>query len=74
MIEQVADRFRQAEAKDEEIKQFIKDVKRLTRRKFTSEETKRIVLESFSRIPPSGTCARGKASTSLPTTPNSRAS
>jgi transposase len=33
-------------------KQFIKDIKRLTRRKFTAEEKIRIVLEGFRRDTP----------------------
>ena len=52
MIEQVADKFWQAEARSEDTKQFIRDIKRLTRRKFTAEEKIRIVLEGFRRDTP----------------------
>lgn len=52
MIQEVADKFWQAEARSEETKQFIKDIKRLTRRKFTAEEKIRIVLEGFRRDTP----------------------
>jgi len=43
----ISDRFWQAEARNEETKQFIRDIKRFTRRKFTTEEKIRIVLEGF---------------------------
>jgi len=52
MVEQVTDKFWQAEAKTEETKQFIQDIKRITRRKFTAEEKIRIVLEGFRRDTP----------------------
>jgi transposase len=52
MTQEVADKFWQAEARSEETKQFIKDIKRLTRRKFTAEEKIRIVLEGFRRDSP----------------------
>ena len=39
----------QAEARTQETRQFIKDIKRITRRKFTAEEKIRIVLEGFRR-------------------------
>jgi transposase len=48
----VSDRFWQAEARTEETKQFIRDIKRITRRKFTPEEKIRIVLEGFRRDTP----------------------
>jgi len=67
MVEQVTDNFWQAEARSEETKKFIKDIKRLTRRKFTAEEKIRIVLEGFRRDAPimyvvsgSGTIKLGK--------------
>jgi transposase len=41
-----------AEARTEETKQLIRDVKRATRRKFTAEEKIRIVLEGFRRDTP----------------------
>lgn len=49
---QVRNGFWQAEARTEETKQFIKDIKRLTRRKFSAEEKIRIVLEGFRRDTP----------------------
>ena len=52
MVQQVTDQFWQAEARSEETKQFIKDIKRITRRKFTAEEKIRIVLEGFRRDTP----------------------
>jgi len=52
MVQQIIDRSWQAEARSEETKQFIKDIKRLTRRKFTAEEKIRIVLEGFRRDTP----------------------
>ena len=52
MVQEVIDRSWQAEARSEETKQFIKDIKRLTRRKFTAEEKIRIVLEGFRRDTP----------------------
>ena len=38
MVQQMTDNFWQAEARSEETKKLIKDIKRLTRRKFTAEE------------------------------------
>ena len=52
MVQQISDKFWQAESRNEETKQFIKDIKRLTRRKFTAEEKIRIVLEGFRRDTP----------------------
>ena len=52
MTQQVTDRLWQAEARTEETKQFIWDIKRITRRKFTAEEKIRIVLEGFRRDTP----------------------
>jgi transposase len=52
MVEQVTDKFCQAEARTEETKRFIQDIKRVTRRKFTAEEKIRIVLEGFRRDTP----------------------
>jgi len=48
----VSERFWQAEARTEETKQFIRDIKRITSRKFTAEEKIRIVLEGFRRDTP----------------------
>ena len=52
MVQQVTDNWWQAEARSEETKKFIKDIKRVTRRKFTAEEKIRIVLEGFRRDTP----------------------
>jgi transposase len=52
MVQQVTGNPWQAEARSEDTRQFIKDIKRLTRRKFTSEEKIRIVLEGFRRDTP----------------------
>ena len=52
MTQQVTDRFWQAEARTAETKQLIRDIKRITRRKFTAEEKIRIVLEGFRRDAP----------------------
>jgi transposase len=49
---QLKDGFYQAEARSEETRQFIRDIKRLTRRKFSAEEKIRIVLEGFRRDTP----------------------
>jgi transposase len=46
------DRIWQAEARTEGTKQFIRDIKRITRRRFTAEEKIRIVLEGFRRDTP----------------------
>ena len=52
MVEGISSRAWQAEAKREETNRFIRDIKRVTRRKFTSEEKIRIVLEGFRRDTP----------------------
>jgi transposase len=52
MIQGITDRAWQAEARTAETKQFIRDIKRITRRKFTAEEKIRIVLEGFRRDTP----------------------
>jgi transposase len=46
------DRIWQAEARTQETKQLIRDIKHITRRKFTAEEKIRIVLEGFRRDTP----------------------
>jgi transposase len=46
------DNIWQAEARTQETKQFIRDIKRITGRKFTAEEKIRIVLEGFRRDTP----------------------
>ncbi len=52
MNEKASNKVWQAEAGTEETKQFIKDVRRVTRRKFTPEEKIRIVMEGFRRETP----------------------
>ena len=52
MTQGISDRFWQAEARTQETKQLIRDIKRITRRKFTPEEKIRIVLEGFRRDTP----------------------
>jgi transposase len=52
MVEEIIDQSWQAEARSEETRQFIKNIKRITRRKFTAEEKIRIVLEGFRRDTP----------------------
>jgi transposase len=46
------DNIWQAEARTQETKQLIRDIKRITRRKFAAEEKIRIVLEGFRRDTP----------------------
>jgi transposase len=46
------DKIWQAEARTQETKQLIRDIKHITRRKFTAEEKIRIVLEGFRRDTP----------------------
>ena len=58
MVQQTTDQFWQAEARSEETRQFIKNIKRLTRRKFTAEEKIRIILEGFRRDTPIGDLCR----------------
>ena len=52
MVQEISNRAWQAEARSEETKQFIRDIKRITRRKFTAEKKIRIVLEGFRRDTP----------------------
>ncbi len=52
MTQGVSDKPWQAEARTAETKQFIRDIKRITRHKFTPEEKVRIVLEGFRRDTP----------------------
>jgi len=52
MTQGTSDSFWQAEARSEQTKQLIRDIKRITRRKFTAEEKIRIVLEGFRRDTP----------------------
>ena len=52
MTQGVSDRPWPADVRTAETKQFIRDIKRITRRKFTAEEKIRIVLEGFRRDTP----------------------
>jgi len=53
------DNIWQVEARTQETKQLIRDIKRITRRKYTAEEKIRIVLEGFRRDTPiRGLCRR----------------
>ena len=52
MVQQVTEQFWQAEARTEGTKQFIRDIKRLTRCKYSAEEKIRIVLEGLRRDTP----------------------
>jgi len=52
MIQGITDKPWQADVRTAETKQFIRDIKRITRRKFTAEEKVRIVLEGFRRDTP----------------------
>ena len=52
MTQGVSDKLWQADVRTSETKQFIRDIKRITRRKFTAEEKIRIVLEGFRRDTP----------------------
>ncbi|MFC2006517.1 transposase [Chloroflexota bacterium] len=52
MTQGISDRYWQGEARTEQTKQLIRDIKRITRRKFTAEEKIRIVLEGFRRDTP----------------------
>ena len=52
MTQGMTDRYWQSEARTQETKQLIRDIKRITRRKFTAEEKIRIVLEGFRRDTP----------------------
>jgi transposase len=59
MTQGISDSFWQSEARTEDTKQLIRDIKRITRRKFTAEEKIRIVLEGFRRdIPIRDLCRR----------------
>src|SRR5512136_3462947 len=52
MVQEKTDSIWLAEARTEETRQFIRDIKRLTRRRFTAEEKIRSVLEGFRRDTP----------------------
>ena len=52
MFEEISGAIAEAESKTEETRSFIKQVRRITRRKYTPEERVRIVLEGFRRDTP----------------------
>jgi transposase len=52
LIQETSDRSWQAEARTQDTRNLIRDIKRITRRRFTSEEKIRIVLEGFRRDTP----------------------
>ena len=70
MVQKFMDKFWQAEARSEETKLFILDIKRQTRCKFTVEEKIRIVLECFCRDTLLETFAAGKAYIQVPIMPS----
>jgi transposase len=47
MVQKITDNVWKAEARSEETRKFIRDIKRATRRRFTPEEKIAIVLEGF---------------------------
>ncbi len=47
MTQEITDNFWQAEARTQQTKQFIRDIKRITCRKFTAEEKIRICITSY---------------------------
>jgi hypothetical protein len=52
MAQVTSDKFWQAEARSEQTKRLIRDIKRITHRKFTAEEKIRIVLEGLGDVTP----------------------
>jgi transposase len=52
MVQKISENFWQSKVRSEETRKFIKDIKRITRRKFTAEEKICIVLEGFRRDTP----------------------
>ena len=52
MTQGINEGFWQAEARTQQTKQLIRDIKRITHRKFTAEEKIRTVLEGFRRDTP----------------------
>ena len=52
MVQPTTESIWQNEARSEDTRQFIRDIKRIARRKFTAEEKIRIVLEGFRRDTP----------------------
>ncbi len=52
MIQETSDKSWEAEVRTQGTRNLIRDIKRITRRRFTSEEKIRIVLEGFRRDTP----------------------
>jgi transposase len=52
LVQDISDRSWQAEARTQQTRNLIRDIKRITRRRFTAEEKIRIVLEGFRRDTP----------------------
>jgi len=52
LIQEISDRAWQADVRTQETRNLIRDIRRVTRRKFTAEEKIRIVLEGFRRDTP----------------------
>jgi transposase len=52
LIQEISDRSWQAEVRTQETRNLIRDIRRVTRRRFTAEEKIRIVLEGFRRDTP----------------------
>lgn len=52
MIQEISDRSWQADLRTQETRNLIRDIRRVTRRRFTAEEKIRIVLEGFRRDTP----------------------
>lgn len=59
MVQEVTDKARRVEARTEETKRFIRDIRRVARHRFTAERNIRIVLEGFRHDTPiSDLCRR----------------
>jgi transposase len=52
LIQEISDRSWQADLRTQETRNLIRDIRRVTRRRFTAEEKIRIVLEGFRRDTP----------------------
>ena len=52
MVQEISTRAWQADVRTQETRNLIRDIRRVTRRKFTPEEKIRIVLEGFRRDTP----------------------
>ena len=52
MVQEISDRAWQADARTQDTRNLIRDIRRVARRRFTAEEKIRIVLEGFRRDTP----------------------